>query len=296
MGGHAEVAPAPARLVRLAAQPRPPQPPVPGEAAALASLRPENFDLDGETATVVLAVRNDKSRKGRTQPPRPGRRATPLHLLPARRPARLGRRLGEARRRDAPGRSGGGGHPLRRRGSGGTALRRLPRAASTTWPGLRRSCQSSCRARRVAVKPNPPNCEPRELTGPPAVAQRLHTRLSVRDIPWPLPASWAAEMKEGVAVTQPPSLSSVGPCCHPGASGDSERPLPDLNRGVTDLQSVALAAWRRGRGATPPLSAGPSPRLEPSPGPAPARSAPPMSDFRRQRADCSCQATERMFS
>lgn len=37
-------------------------------AAALASLCPENFHLDDETPTVVLAVRDDKSRKGRTQP------------------------------------------------------------------------------------------------------------------------------------------------------------------------------------------------------------------------------------
>jgi hypothetical protein len=42
---------------------RPPSP-----ASALASLPLENFDLDSEPPTVSLAVRHDKSRKGKVQP------------------------------------------------------------------------------------------------------------------------------------------------------------------------------------------------------------------------------------
>jgi integrase/recombinase XerC len=40
-------------------------------ASALASLTPESFDLDGETPTVTLAARNNKSRKLKVQPLKP---------------------------------------------------------------------------------------------------------------------------------------------------------------------------------------------------------------------------------
>jgi hypothetical protein len=143
-------------------------------ASALASLKPESFDLAGDAPTVTLPARSNKSRKTKVQPdpPRRGGAAQGLPGWQARRQARLGRDVGAGLqgRGDAARRPGGGRHPLRRRGARRSPVRRLPRPAAhlpdAGGPGRHRPADAPGAGRPFDADPHRPLLPPPPVRPP----------------------------------------------------------------------------------------------------------------------------------
>ena len=143
----------------------------PGSARpALASLTPECFDLDADPPTVTLAARHAKNRRTKVQPLPPDVAELLRDYLrgkPAGRPVWGGTwardRKGAEMLRHRP---GSRRHPLRRRGAGRPAVRRLPRPAAhlpdAGRPGRHRPADAAGTGRALDADPDRP------LLAPPA--------------------------------------------------------------------------------------------------------------------------------